>query len=94
MTIKVVHRHNFLQHHCTQLEAINKRQTKERETRHKFATRKGIFVGPEGGEDDVLLKVKRGKDISFPEIPAKPAIETTLPSMPLIRRQVTFLAVG
>lgn len=51
-------------------------------------------MGPEGGEDDVLLKVKRGKDISFPEVPAKPAIETTLPSMPLIRRQVTFLAVG
>lgn len=95
MTIKVVHHHIFLQNRCTQLEATNKKQTKKRGTKHKFSTQKGIFGGLEGGEDDVVVGDEdRSKDISLPEVPAKPVTEPTLPSMPLVRRQVTCSGCG
>lgn len=95
MTIKVVHRHIFLQNRCTQLEATNKKQTKKRGTKHNFSTQKGIFGGLEGGEDDVVIENEdRSKDISLPEVPAKQVTEPTLPSMPLVRRQMTCSGCG
>jgi hypothetical protein len=95
MTIKVVHHHIFLQHRCTQLEATNKKRTKKRETKHKFATQKGIFGGLEGAEDDVVVEDEdRSKDISLPKVPAKPVTEPTLPCVPLVRRQVTCSGCG
>ena len=95
MTLKVVHHHIFLQNRCTQLEATNKKQTKKRRTKRKFSTQKGIFGGLEGGEDDVVVEDEDGsKDISLPEVPAKPVAEPALPSMPLVRRQVTCSGCG
>lgn len=95
MTIKVVHHHIFLQNRCTQLEVTNKKQTKKREAKHKFSTQKGIFGGLEGGEDDVVIEDEdRSKDISLPEVPTKPLVEPTLPSMPVVRRQVTCSGCG
>jgi hypothetical protein len=95
MTIKVVHRHIFLQHRCTQLEATNKKQTRKRVNKHKFTAQKGIFGGLEGGQDDVVVEDEdRSKDISLPEVPAKPVVKPTLPSMPLVRRQVTCSCCG
>ena len=58
-------------------------------------TQKGIFGGLEGGEDDVVVEDEDGsKDISLPEVPAKPVAEPALPSMPLVRRQVTCSGCG
>jgi hypothetical protein len=95
MTIKVDHHHIFLQHRCTQLEATNKKQTKKRVTKHKFTAQRGIFGGLEGGEDDVVVEDEdRSKDISLPKVPAKPVTGPTLPSMPLVRRQVTCSRCG
>ena len=95
MTIKVVHHHIFLKHRCTQLEATNKKQAKKRETKYKFTNQKGIFGGLEGGEDDVAFEDQdRSKEISLLEVPAKPVIEPTLSSMPLIRRQMTYSGCG
>lgn len=77
------------------MEATNEQQTKKRETKHKFTTQKGIFGGLEGGEDDMVVEDEdRSKDISSPEVPAKPVTEPALPSMPLVRRQVTYPGCG
>lgn len=63
--------------------------------KHKFTAQKGIFGGLEDGEDDVVVEDEdRSKDISLPEVPAKPVVEPTLPSMPLVRRQVTCSGCG
>ncbi|KAJ5557571.1 hypothetical protein N7513_003157 [Penicillium frequentans] len=89
MTIKVVHNHIFLQPRCAQLEATDRRQTKERVIKHKFTIQKGILEGQEGGGDDVVVEDEnRSEDISTPEVPAKPTTEPNLPSMPLVRRQI------
>jgi hypothetical protein len=95
MTIKVVHHHIFLQNRCTQLEATNKKQTKKRETIHKFTTQKGIFGGLESGKDDVVYEDEdNGKDIYLPEVSTRAVVEPTLPSMPSVRRHVTCSGCG
>lgn len=95
MTINVVHNHLFLQPRCAQLEATDRRQTKERVIKHKFTIQKGILEGQEGGGDDVVVEDEnRSKDISIPKVPAKLTTEPILPSMPLVRRQVTYSGCG
>lgn len=45
----------------------------------------------EGGGDDMILDDEESKQrIYSPLVPAKPVAQPTLPSMPLVRRQVTL----
>lgn len=95
MTMKVVHRHIFLENCCDQLEASNKKQIKKRAIRHKFTSHRGIFGSREDGQDDVVVEDDgESEDISLLEVPEEPPVEPALPSMPMVRRQVTCSGCG
>jgi hypothetical protein len=95
MTIKVVHRQIFLQDRCIQLEATNKKQTKKRAIKHTFIDQRGILRGQESSQSDVVIEKKDVcKDISLPEMPVEQPTEPALPSMPIVRRQITCSGCG
>ncbi|CAG8013940.1 unnamed protein product [Penicillium salamii] len=72
-----------------------KTETDQRPTKHKFTTQKGIFGALECDVDDVVVDdEEQSKDIYLPKVRAKPDAEPTLPSMPLVRRQVTRCGCG
>ncbi|KAJ5982467.1 hypothetical protein N7451_012567 [Penicillium sp. IBT 35674x] len=76
-------------------EATDQEITNKRDLRHELTTRKGISGDPEGDEDEVVVVNEgRCKDISLPEVPAKPVTEPALPSMPLIRRATSGYKEG